>query len=118
MMNILKKIIFFGAIGLVLFVAYTIFVKKDPQSTSLLGRQGNVNSGNILGADIIKAINEINSLELDRSVFDDPIFQTLVDRGQELTPKPTGRSNPFAPIGATEIAPAPEATEQAAEPSA
>jgi hypothetical protein len=56
------------------------------------------NSADVLGADIIKAINQINALKLDRSVFDDPIFRTLVDRSEEIQPQAKSRPNPFAPI--------------------
>lgn len=116
MMKILKKIIIFGAIALVLYVGYSIFFKADPESTSLLNTRTNTNSGNVLGSEIIKAINEIDSLELDRSVFDDPIFQTLVDRSQELQQQSTGRSNPFAPIGSNDVAPVETPAQTGEEP--
>ncbi len=97
MFDIIKKII----IGVLIlgggFILYSAFV-KGPDETDLL-QTTSATSGDVLGADIIKAINQINSLQLDRGVFDDPIFKTLVDRSEVLTPQPKGRTNPFASIG-------------------
>ena len=99
MFDIIKKIIILILILGGAFVLYSAFI-KNPDSTDLLQVQ-NVSSGDVLGSDIIKAINQINSLQLDRGVFDDPIFKTLIDRSEVLTPQPKGRENPFAPFGTT-----------------
>jgi Na+/melibiose symporter-like transporter len=98
MISSIKKIILPLIIIIIGFVAYSIFFKKD-ESTSLLKKEV-ATSSDVLGADIIRAINQISSLELRRDVFNDPIFKTLVDRSEEIKPEPVGRQNPFAPIGA------------------
>jgi hypothetical protein len=97
MISAIKKIIIPLLIIIIGFVAYSVFIKKE-ESTSLLKKELPT-STDVLGADIIRAINQISSLELKRDVFNDPIFKTLVDRSEDLKPEPVGRLNPFAPIG-------------------
>lgn len=82
-----------------LFFAYNVFFVTNDVDTTLLRSSGSTTNAELLGADIIKAINQIDSLDLDRSVFDDPVFNALIDRGEELNEEPRGRTNPFAPIG-------------------
>jgi hypothetical protein len=77
------------------FYAYNTFLAPELSPSASLQV---TNSADVLGADIIKAINQINALKLDRSVFDDPIFRTLVDRSEEILPQAKSRPNPFAPI--------------------
>jgi hypothetical protein len=77
------------------FYAYNQFFNLSTQPSASLQV---TNSADVLGADIIKAINQINALKLDRSVFEDPIFKTLVDRSEEIQPQSKSRPNPFAPI--------------------
>jgi len=82
------------------FWAYNQFFNTEiPGSASLRV----TSSTDVLGADIIKAINQINALKLDRSVFEDPIFRTLVDRSEEILPQAKSRPNPFAPITITDF---------------
>jgi hypothetical protein len=99
MSNTLKKIIVPVVIAALLFAGYNFFLKGDG-SDSLL----NVTTAtpdDALGTEIIRAINQISTLKLDRSIFDDPIFSTLVDRSEEIAPEKTGRANPFAVIGSS-----------------
>lgn len=108
MLTSIKKLILPFIVIIGAFVLYTIFIKKE-ESTSLLKTEMPT-SGDVLGTEIIKAINQISALELDREVFEDPIFRTLVDRSEVLRPEPVGRNNPFAPIGATGAATTTQAT--------
>jgi hypothetical protein len=77
------------------FYAYNTFTAPESEPSASLQV---TSSADVLGSDIIKAINQINDLKLDRSVFDDPIFRTLVDRSEEILPQAKSRPNPFAPI--------------------
>lgn len=104
----MKKILIAIAIIGGIFLVYSIFFKANPEIESLLKSEGQVDSADILGADIIKAINEINSLELDRSIFDDPVLSSLTDYSTDIEPEPKGRKNPFAPISSAPKAPAEE----------
>lgn len=44
-------------------------------------------------------LQQLNAIEFDRSIFDDPRFRSLVDLRQVVLDEPVGRTNPFAPIG-------------------
>jgi hypothetical protein len=52
------------------------------------------------GRELLQLGATLRAIELDDSIFSDPAFQSLEDFGQELTPEPVGRQNPFAPLGA------------------
>lgn len=100
-----KKILI--AVG-VLVVAFILFMalKGDKQGDDLLVTKNNVNGGDaidsaeeILGAQIIEALNQINSLELERDIFDSPVYQSLEDKSKPIEKEPIGRPNPFAPLG-------------------
>jgi len=43
----------------------------------------------------------LNTIRLDGSIFSDPVFASLTDFGVVLPPQPSGRRNPFLPIGST-----------------
>jgi len=83
------------ALGL---IAYSIF-RPDPEVKKLLETTQRQDSAQVLGDDITKAINQIQSLKLDRAVLDDPVLKNLVDHSEPIIPEPIGRKNPFAPIG-------------------
>ncbi|MEK7063729.1 MAG: hypothetical protein AAB955_03510 [Patescibacteria group bacterium] len=52
--------------------------------------------------ELIALLFELRAIQLDPAIFADPIFQSLSDFSLELVPEPTGRQNPFAPLGGTE----------------
>lgn len=52
-----------------------------------------------VGGDLILILGRLQSLSLEASVFENPLFRSLVDFGIELSPEPVGRPNPFAPLG-------------------
>lgn len=102
MTNTLKKIIVPVIIAALLYAGYNFFLKGD--SSADLLTVSTVSSDDALGTEIIKAINQISTLKLDRSIFDDPIFSTLVDRSEQINPEKSGRDNPFAAIGSANSA--------------
>lgn len=92
-----KNIIIIAAIIGIGLIAYS-FLRPDPTAESLLETTERQDSAQVLGDEITAAINQINSLKLDRSVLDDPIVQNLIDHSKPIIPEPIGRINPFAPI--------------------
>jgi len=83
------------ALGL---IAYS-FLRPDPTVDNLLETTQRQDGAQVLGDEITSAISQINSLKLDRAVFDDPIIKRLIDHSKPILPEPVGRKNPFAPIG-------------------
>lgn len=49
--------------------------------------------------ELISLLINLRLINLDGSIFSDPVFRSLEDFGQKLAPESVGRNNPFAPIG-------------------
>lgn len=96
----LKKIILLILGAIVLFVIYAVFIKKDPTSTSLINTGEALSTdAQALGNQISQALLRIEQIKLDKDIFTNTIYKTLVDRSEPITDEPIGRANPFAPIG-------------------
>lgn len=91
-----KNIIIIVIVVIVGFLVYSIF-KPDPESESLLRTSG-PQEARILGEDIIRALNQIDSLVLDASILSDPIIHSLVDHSRPIEEEPYGTNNPFGPF--------------------
>ncbi|HRY31273.1 MAG TPA: hypothetical protein P5328_02705 [Candidatus Paceibacterota bacterium] len=95
-----KKIIIIIVVVAVIFGLYT-FLKSSIVSTEsslvISGQQ----SVNILGQDIIRVLNRIKSINLDRGVFEDVVYKRLVDYSREMASQPVGRDNIFLPYSTT-----------------
>lgn len=92
-----KNIIIIAAIIGIALIAYS-FLRPDPTAESLLETTQRQSSAQVLGDEITSAINQINSLKLERGVLDDPVVKNLIDHSKPIIPEPIGRENPFAPI--------------------
>ena len=104
----LKKIILVIVVLGVLFVLYSIFIKPDPTSETLVaGRSGAgtpaSQDAQVIGTQISQALLKIEQIKLERAIFDNPIFSSLEDRSQQIVDEPIGRTNPFAPLGDTSV---------------
>lgn len=95
----LKKIILTIVIAAILFVVYAVFIKKDPETQALLNTGASSPEAQAIGSQISQALLRIEQIKLDKSIFNNVIYKTLVDRSQPISDEPIGRSNPFAPIG-------------------
>ncbi len=101
MFNKYKKIIIVVVILVLIFVGYTLFLKPEDGSNAFIkssAPRDQQNSAQALGADINRAIREIDSLTLDKSIFEHQVFQKLVDHSEEIKQQPHQRDNPFKPF--------------------
>lgn len=57
----------------------------------------------VVGQDLLAALALLKTIQLDTSVFTDPLFKSLSDWGKAIPPQPVGRRNPFAPLGAAPV---------------
>lgn len=94
-----KNIIIGVLVVVVLFIGYSLFTDNASKNAGLLSSQSGTqaNRGN---SDLLVLLINLRSITLDDSIFSDPTFERLTDFGREITPEPTGRNNPFAPVGA------------------
>jgi hypothetical protein len=99
----LKKIILTILIIIILFVVYAVFIKKDPTENPLVDSQDLSGNSQILDNQITQALLRIEQIKLDKSIFSDAIYKTLVDRSEPISQEPIGRANPFAPIGSISL---------------
>ena len=93
--------IIFLAIVLALFLGYQYFFADE---TGAVVEVTALNSG--ADQELVALLFELKGIQLDDSIFTDPVFQSLNDFGRDLVPEPVGRKNPFAPLtGSTPIKP-------------
>ena len=97
------KILLIVVAIIVAFIAYTALtgvedepllvttVVASPQTPAAAAEQG-----------LVSLLLELQALSLDGTLFTTPRFMGLSDFGQELSPQPVGRPNPFAPIGSVQ----------------
>jgi hypothetical protein len=105
----LKKIIITVLVLGLAFIAYMIFMNKSDNSdelisgTNSLAQRRSITETKVLGEQITQALIQIESLQLDRSIFDSPVFNSLIDKSKKITSEPVGRRNPFAPLSDTSV---------------
>ncbi len=79
-------------------IAYFFYMgNKAPSGQSLLETQVTPEA-NAASSRILALLNQIRSLKIDTEIFDDPVYQTLIDYSVAIPDVPVGRLNPFAPI--------------------
>ena len=96
MSSLIKTIIVIAVLAGVGFVGYN-YLSRDTSSPDVLQVQKDDPSQ--MGAQVLSALNQLQQLKLDESIFDNPAFKSLKDFSRSIPAEPIGRSNPFAPIG-------------------
>lgn len=98
-MGFLKNNVLIAVLVLILFVgggAYYVF-KDDtgvnPPALSSTSLEGSVDQ------ELLLTLLQLKSLKLDSSIFMTDVFQSLIDFSLEIPDEPTGRTNPFLPVG-------------------
>ncbi len=74
-------------------IAYNYLWKSSQEAAT----QG-ISAENI-GNDVVLLNTSLQAVTLDQSVFSTPEYRSLTDWAPFLTAQPSGRNNPFAPIG-------------------
>lgn len=97
---IFKNIAIVLVIGVIGFFGYNYLIGSSSSAGDLT--QVSQTSTSKMGAQVLSALNQLSQLKLDESVFSDATFKSLRDFSQPLpTDQVPGRTNPFAPIGAS-----------------
>ena len=99
------KNIFHSKTGIIVIIVVIILViayfyyeggsGSSTASTSLLQQQASDQS---IGAAELSLLDQIQSLKIDTSLFQDPAYKTLVDYSVPIPQDGVGRPNPFAPF--------------------
>ena len=56
---------------------------------------------------LLATLDRLRGIRLDDKLFSSPIFTSLADFAKPISPEPSGRNNPFAPLSASEMSVAP-----------
>lgn len=99
MMNLLKNTKVMG--GTVVLVALLVLVYYYWGGNSGTPEPVLTQQDVSVSQDLLLTLNNLRAIKLDPSIFSDPLFQSLTDFGVTIPPQPTGRGNPFAPVGFT-----------------
>lgn len=89
------------AIGLILgliviaAIAYTLMQNKDDDETISVTDEGALASE----ATFVTLASELDAIDFDTTVLNDPRFIGLSNIHTAITPEPQGRPDPFAPLG-------------------
>lgn len=98
MPKINKNILLVGALVVVAAIAYFTFFTGEDTSNDLTSVEVNQNLG--VGQELLIELNRLKALRaINKDIFTDPVFVTLEDYTEPVVPQPSGRTNPFAPIG-------------------
>lgn len=66
---------------------------SDATLTSTDGAQSPVSN------ELLATLGNLRTIQLDNSIFKEPLFMSLSDFGVAIPPVAAGRRNPFAPVG-------------------
>lgn len=96
-----NKIILLTLLGVVSFAGYHYFFKKDNvsgDSTLVTDTYENASEEDVVGREFLITLSKLKSLNLDGSIFKDPVFVSLNDFSNPIIPQEVGRNNPFSPL--------------------
>lgn len=85
-------------IALVIMVAFWYLKgSNSSSSSSLTATQSSSDSAD--AQYIYSLLQQMSQVKLDDSIFSDPSFENLKDNTVTFSSEPSGRNNPFAPVG-------------------
>ena len=108
-----KNIIIFTAIATALILIYVFFIKKAPDTATLITSTpapfsqdtGLPDPNSAIAKDFLTLLLSVKNIKLDDAIFSDNAFSSLRDSSITLIPDGNeGRMNPFAPFGTDSVA--------------
>jgi hypothetical protein len=93
-----KNIIIIAVIIIAVAIAGYMYAGRDQAADSSLLSSEPAGETVAVDGDLLSALHDLQQLKLDASIFSDPVWLSLSDFSQTLSPLPAGRPNPFAPI--------------------
>lgn len=98
MPKINKNIVLIIGLVIVAGAGYYTFTREPSNDATITTTSGTGES--IVGQELVIELNRLKSLRnLNTDILSDPIFISLTDFTQPVPVQPTGRVNPFAPVG-------------------
>jgi hypothetical protein len=95
-----KTAVAFFAILAIGALIYFYTMGNPTDSDTLLSVEGTPESiaSEAIGNRVLTLLQEVNSLNIDATVFNNPVYRSLVDYSIEVPPQNVGRPNPFQPF--------------------
>ncbi|MDB5188266.1 MAG: hypothetical protein JWO50_786 [Candidatus Kaiserbacteria bacterium] len=93
-----NKIILAGIVIAIVTVAW-FTLGSSSQSGGVLQSAGTAGDSGTTGSDLIQTLTNLETVSLDAPIFTDPAFLSLKDFSRQIVAEPTGRHDPFAPLG-------------------
>lgn len=82
---------------IIAITAYFLFFSGEPDISGQALLESS-QSGELVGAQVLSLLQQIQSLNIDTTFLNSGVFQSLVDYSVAIPADNVGRSNPFAPI--------------------
>lgn len=78
---------------------YTLGDTKNASDTDTITQMSALGDedSQVMGAKILSLLSQINSLKIDRTLFNDPLYKILQDHTVIIPTENIGRTNPFEP---------------------
>jgi hypothetical protein len=83
-------------LGVLVVVALLVYFTYFSGSSSPTVTESDANSG--ASAQLLIMLNNLHTIKLDNSLFEDPAFKSLTNFGVTIPPQAVGRRNPFLPL--------------------
>ncbi|HEY4503878.1 MAG TPA: hypothetical protein VJJ28_02115 [Candidatus Paceibacterota bacterium] len=93
-----KKPIIIVIVILTLIALTYFYFSGSPtdSSPSLTSDESAKSSAQIVGAQVLVLLNQLNSLNIETKIFDTPVYKSLVDHTVTVLEQRVGKPNPFA----------------------
>lgn len=107
-----KKPIIIGALVIIAVLLVYFYSSSTPQDTSssldTVGTTSTDSSASVVGTQVLILLNQIKSLRIDPTLFNTPVYKSLVDHTVVVPEQNVGKPNPFVLyFGTTPPAPEP-----------
>ncbi len=91
-----KNILIAITLACVLYLGYMFFGPTGEDSALVSTTPENEVA---VDRELLELLSQIKQINLDASLFESPMFNSLEDYSQPIPSEAVGRANPFAPIG-------------------
>jgi len=95
-----KNLIITFVIIIAVCAGYMYITRDTSAGTSLLV---DTPIGVSVDGSLLTALNQLQTIRLDTTIFDNPVFESLNDISTKLAEQLSGRPNPFAPIDSSAV---------------
>lgn len=90
-----KNLILMVLGGSLIFAGYYFFLKPEPQES--LTTTTSVSESAVTEQNIIRTLNRLSNIDLDASILESQIYDSLIERELRMTREPEGKENIFTP---------------------